>query len=353
MKNALTSILAASIVAIAAVSCVSGPKDIHLGRNIGGVDTTGFHAIFDSIYGMPCNELHSMIVTKDGKIVYEQYGPGHTADELHILWSATKTFTATGVGFAVQDGLLSVDDKVVSFFDETELPEEPSELLGKMTVKNLLTMSGGFDTDNISSLKNLKDCTWAKAVLANGFIFEPGQKFSYNSMESYLLSVIVSKVTGRTLCDYLDEKLFQPLGIRRYIYLASPEGFNCGGWGLFLTSESLAKMGQFFLNKGSWNGKQLLDEAWIHDAMSPQVMQWQQSADWDPAEKEQYKDNEWGQGYGYQMWCCTHGGARLDGAWGQLVIIIPDKNASVVYTSHASTTAELIDFVWKTVYPAL
>lgn len=347
------NMLTAALISSMAASCCTSPKDTPLPRNLGGVDTTGFHAVFDTIYGKPCDELHSVLVIKDGKVVYEEYGPGHDADELHVLWSATKTFTATRVGFAVQDGLLSVDDKVVSFFDASELPEEPSDYLNQMTVKNLLTMSAGFDTDNINELKSIKNQTWAGATLANGFIFEPGQKFSYNSMESYLLSVIVSKVTGRTLVDYLNEKLFKPLGIRRYIYLTSPEGYNCGGWGLYLTSESLAKMGQFFLNKGSWNGRQLLNEEWIAEAMSCQVKQWQQSPDWTPEQDEQFKDNEWGRGYGYQMWCCTHDSFRLDGAWGQLVVIIPGKNAAVVYTSHTSGTGQLLDFTWNSILPNL
>jgi len=344
----------AILALVALASCCNEPKDKHLTRDFTAIDTTGFYRTFDDVHSKPCNELHSMLVIRDGKIVYEEYAPGHTADELHILWSASKTFTATGVGFAVQDGLLSVEDKVVSFFDETELPEEPSEYLKQMTVKNLLTMSGGFAEDAIHRLGSLGDTvSWAKTTLGADFIFEPGQKFSYNSMESYLLSVIVSKVTGKTLAGYLKEKLFDPLGIQRFIYLQSPQGYNCGGWGLFLTSESLAKMGQFFLNRGEWNGKRLLNEEWFDEAMSAQVMQWQQSSEWDPADDEQFKDNEWGRGYGYQMWVCTHGAYRLDGAWGQLVVIIPEKNSAVVFTGHNSLTGQLIESVWKYVLPAL
>ncbi len=352
----MNRIFAAAMAAITLLTASCGPKplqDTHFERNLGAVDTTDFHKVFDVVRGRACDELHSLMVIKDGKVAYECYGPGHTADELHVMWSVTKTFTATAIGFAVQDGLMTVEDKVVSFFTPEELPEVKPDWLKQMTVKDLMVMSSGFDKDNLiasSSREDADSLDWAKEVLSCNLLWEPGSRFSYNSSNSYLLSVIFSRVTGKKMADYLDEKLFQPLGIRRYIYLESPQGYNCGGWGLYLTTESLAKMCQFFLNEGAWDGKQLLDPKWIADATSPQIMQTKTD---DPEVLKSLANNEWQQGYGYQMWVCTHGGVRLDGAYGQIGMFYPEKNAAVIMTAFSHNTAGMLKAALEYVYPSL
>ncbi len=312
-----------------------------------------FNQVFNDVWGQGTDELHSMMVLHDGKVIYERYSTGHSADELHILWSASKTFTATGIGFAVQDGLLSVEDKVEKFFTPAQLPSNPSPWFHGMTVRDLLIMSSGLDCDgyNQRARKN-PDFDWAAESLAAPMHFEPGFRFEYNSMDSYLLSVIVSKVTGKALEDYLEEKLFRPLGIRNWHWDKSPQGYNAGGWGLYLRLEDFAKMGQFMLQRGVWNGKRLLDEEWFDQAMSPQIMQYKGkgvSEEW----IAEHKNSEWNQGYGYQMWCCTHGAYRLDGAWGQFCIIIPDKNAVVAAFMHSGNTGTFLQSVWNNIYDNL
>ena len=157
---------------------------------------------FDWLNGFGVNEVHSLMVLKDGKVAYERYGNGHDENELHVMWSASKTFTATAVGFAVQDGLMSVDDKVVAFFRDDELPAERHPYLEQLTVKDLLIMSSGFSNDilNIPGSRFFEH-GWTKSMLATDFFCEPGKLFSYNSGNSYLLSDIVGRVTGRRLDD--------------------------------------------------------------------------------------------------------------------------------------------------------
>lgn len=314
-------------------------------------DVAQFDQVFRDVWGLACNELHGLMVVKDGKVIYEKYETGYDADALHVMWSVSKTFTATAVGFACQDGLMSVDDKVLDYF-EAEAPVNPSEWLRQMTVKDLLIMSSGFQDDYIGRSFSDTDFDWAAETLMSPLMYKPGTMYSYNSMNTYLLSVIVSRVTGKTVAEYINRKLFIPLKIDEFRWKSSPQGYSAGGWGLYITLESMAKMGQFFLNRGVWNGKRLLNESWFDEAMAPQIMQWQGRKSTAEAE-EVYKYDEWNQGYGYQMWTCTHGAVRLDGAWGQYVIIVPDKNLVVACYAHNSDGNRFIQSVWRNIYDAL
>ena len=311
--------------------------------------------VFEDTWSEACNELHSLMVVKDGEVVYENYAPALSADELHIMWSVSKTFTATAVGFAVQDGLISLDDKVVDYFPE-ELPAERHEWLNEMTLHDLLIMSSGLRYDHIGRAAGGQQFDWVRETLSAPFDFRPGTMYHYNSMNTYLLSVIVSRVTGMKIADYLDRKLFTPLGIKNYHWTESPQGYNSGGWGLHISTESLAKMGQFMLQRGCWNGKQLLFEEWFDEAMSPQIMQYEGRIA-DPAELQRFKESmardQWHQGYGYQMWCCIDGAYRLDGAWSQFCIIFPEHNAVVAATSHAGNGATIFNSIWTNILPLL
>lgn len=289
------------------------------------------------------DEIHSMIILKDGKKIYERYDTGHRPDERHVMWSASKTFTAVAVGFAVQDSLLTVDDKVISFFRDDELPAERSRWLCDMTVKDLLTMSSGLGIDGIGAVRSL---TWehpAKEALSAPMAFEPGSRYKYNSMNTYLLSEIVQRCTGRKLSDYLTTKLFLPLGMCNWEWEESADGVTVGGWGLFTTTENLAKLGQFLLDKGKWNGRQLLSEEWIAAMARPYQYQGG-NAD----------APDWRAGYGYQVWICTHNSFRVDGAKGQISLVIPEKNAVVTINGQLhSGKKNFMKMVWDTIYPKL
>ena len=347
MKRTVFSLLAALLL----LSCGRQPADTPIPRTTperSGVDTTGFSLLFNDVWGThACDEIHSLVVLKGGKLVYDRYAVGEDPDQLRVMWSASKTFTSAAVGFAVQEGLLTVEDRVIDFFKEEMaaaggLAARPdSAWLAGMTVKNLLTMSA-FSHDDIDRCIQNDTVNWARVGLASELEFEPGTKFRYNSMDTYLLSAIVSNLTGQTVSAYLTPRLFEPLGIRRWHWDLSPQGCNTGGWGLYLTTESFAKMGQFYLQKGMWNGKQLLDPQWIIDSTSPQIYQ-----------KGVPVEDERGMGYGYQIWCDTHNAFRLDGAHGQHCIVMPEKDAVVAYHSNSRHTMDIIKYVWERIWPAL
>ncbi len=163
-------------------------------------------------------------------------------------------------------------------------------------------------------------------------------------MGSYTLSAIVTKVTGQTTLEYLKPRLFEPLGIANPEWGSSPEGNSFGGYGLKLCTEDIAKFGQLYLQKGKWNGKQLIPEKWIEQATSKQV----------PNEKESHSKIgiDWQQGYGFQFWRCTHNAFRGDGAGGQLCVVIPDKDAVIAITADTGNFQGEMNAIWDKLYPA-
>lgn len=295
-------------------------------------------------------DLHSIMIVKDGKVLKEQWMSEGDASTPHILNSVSKTFTATAVGFAIAEGKLSLSDKVVDIFPD-KLPAEVSDNLKKVEVRHLLTMSAGHDTE--PSRRSLpEDADWVEAFLAHPFVHEPGTFFWYNSMGTYMLSAIVQKVTGEKVVDYLKPRLFDPLCIEGATWQESPQGINTGGWGLYLKTEDLAKMGQLILQGGVWNGKQLISKEWIDEATAKHI-------DCRPAgmrpEQITFKpeDSDWLQGYCYQMWRCRHGAVRADGANGQYIIVMPEQNAVIAMTANIQDMQGEINLVWEHLLPAL
>ena len=172
----------------------------------------------------------------------------------------------------------------------------------------------------------------------------------------YMLSAIVQKYTGEKLTEYLYPRLFRPLGINNVSWAESPQGINTGGWGLYLKTEDLAKMGQMLLQKGKFNGKQVVPQWWVEEASSAQVQSVPAGINSEMISqlpKNSRKTSDWLQGYGYQMWRCRNNAFRADGANGQYIIMIPDKNAVVVTTADISDMQEEINLIWKHILPAL
>lgn len=288
-------------------------------------------------------EIHSYMFIRHGKVIAEgwwnPYGPGYK----HLLYSASKTFTATGVGLAVAEGRLKVTDKVVSFFPYS-LPDSMGDYMRNLTVENLLTMSVG-QAQESRSMGNNGD--WITTFLSNEPAQKPGTVFKYNNMATFMLSAIVQQVTGQTLFDYLRPRIFQPLGIRGMDWDLNPQGINLGMIGLRLRTEDLAKFGQLMLQGGVWNKKQLIPAEWIKTATSFKI------ESNDPSNKQPKESNDWAQGYCYQMWRTRDNGFRLDGMGGQFVLIYPDKDAVIVLTANARSTQNELDLVHNYLIPAI
>ena len=295
------------------------------------------------------------MIVQHGKVLKEQWLSEGDAKVPHVLNSVSKTFTATAVGFAVTEGKLKLTDKVISFFPD-ETPANPDENLKAMTVQDLLTMSSGHDVDPTGLVRKpeTKDSNWAAAFLGAPLKHKPGTYFCYNSLGTYMLSAIVQKVTGQKVIDYLYPRLFRPLGIVGAHWDESPQGINTGGWGLFVKTEDLAKMGQFLLQKGQWKGKQLLPASWIEDATSKHIeCRPAGKTPEEVAKTMKVKDSDWLQGYGYQMWRCRHNCVRADGANGQYIILVPEKDAVIVTTANIGDMQSEINLIWKHLLPAL
>jgi len=279
--------------------------------------------------------MHSFMLIRHGHVVAEGWWKPESADKPHVMHSLSKSFTSTAVGLAVAEGKLSVDDPVLKFFPE-DAPEKPSDKLKAMRVRDLLTMSTGHETEP----KFTPDTPWVKTFLAQPVPHKPGAHFLYNSPGSHMLAAIVGKVTGQTVLDYLKPRLFEPLGIENPEWGTSPQGNTLGGWGLKVRTEDIAKFGQLYLQKGQWNGKQLIPTAWVEQATSKQV-----SNGSDPTK-------DWDQGYGFQFWRCRHGAYRGDGAFGQFCIVLPEQDAVVAITANTRDMQAELNVVWEKLLPA-
>ena len=295
-------------------------------------------------------EIHSIMVVQHGKVVAERF---FSPDTAHVLHSVSKTFTSTAVGFAISEGLLSLDDKIVDIFPES-VPEDPSDNLKKVTIRNLLTMNSGHATDPTGSVRN-GDGDWIRGFMEWPVEYEPGTCYCYNSLGTYLLSAAVQKVSGQKIVDYLDSRLWKPLGIEKPKWQESPAGINTGGWGLYLHTESLAKMGLCLLDGGKFNGKQVIPSDWVAEMSAKQVPSVPSGTN-----EEKMKENgqdpstsDWLQGYGYQMWRCRHNAFRADGAYGQYIIVMPDQDAVIAVTAHVGDMQAEINHIWDNILPAL
>ncbi|GAB3996327.1 hypothetical protein GCM10028807_38590 [Spirosoma daeguense] len=310
-----------------------------------GVSPSGILDFVNAIEKRNLN-VHSLMVLRHGQVVAEGWWAPYAPQFKHTLYSLSKSFTSTAVGMAVAEKKLRVEDKVVSFFPN-DVPATVSTNLAAMRVKDLLTMSTGHDKDTTPALREGgADANWVKAFLAQPVDHQPGTHFVYNSGATYMLSAIVQKLTGQPILSYLKPKLFGPLGIEGEDWEVSPQGINTGGWGLRLRTEDIAKFGQLYLQKGVWNGKRLISEAWIDEATRFEV----QSAGGGKRPKE---ENDWQQGYGYQFWRCRNDAYRGDGAFGQYCIVLPKEDAVIAMTSETADMGAVLDEVWQNILPAL
>lgn len=285
-------------------------------------------------------ELHSLMLLRHGAVAAEGWWHPYGRDLRHHLFSLSKSFTSTAIGLAVQEGRFTVDDPVISFFPD-DVPSEISSNLAAMKVKHLLSMSTGHDKDTTQRLAAGGQKGWVRGFLSLPVEHEPGTHFVYNSGASYMLSAIITKVTGQRLSEYLRPRLFEPLGIEGWSWEVNPEGVDMGGWGLSIRTEDIARFGQLYLNKGVWQGQRILSEEWVNQATSKQI------SNGDGGE------NDWAQGYGYQFWRSRHGAFRGDGMLGQYCIVMPEQDAVMAMTACVPDMGAVLNLVWQYILPAM
>lgn len=312
-----------------------------------GVSSQAVRAFLEAVAGSK-HEMHSLMLVRHGQNIAQGWWRPYRAETPQSLYSLSKSFTSTAVGFAVAEGKLKVTDRVIDFFPK-QLPSSVSDNLKALRVQHLLTMSAGHATDTAPRITREQD--WVKAFLALPVENAPGSAFVYNSGATYMLSAIVQKVMGQKLIDYLRPRLFAPLQAGDFSWATCPLGTNTGGWGLSATTETLAKFGQLYVQQGQWNGKQLLPKSWVQEATTFKIQQPATAPGTDLAQLKQSSD--WHQGYAYQFWRCRHDAFRGDGAFGQYCIVLPKQDAVIAITSATVDMQGLLNLVWEHLLPGL
>jgi CubicO group peptidase (beta-lactamase class C family) len=332
---------------ISLISCnIPLPKTNNLVRSIPEAEGVSSEDILNFIEAAEKSkhELHSILILRHGKVIAEGWWNPYEPELKHTMYSTSKSFTSTAIGFAISEGRLALNNKVITFFPK-DLPETISPNLAALTIKDLLTMSVGQHPDPTREIVS-HDTNWVKSFLATPIVYKPGTKFLYNTMATYMLSAIVQKVTGEKIIDYLKPRLLEPLKIEGIDWEADPRGINTGGWGLRLKTEDMAKFGQLYLQKGKWENRQILPAEWVEDATSFKI-------DQDPSASPAVKDtDDWKQGYCYQFWRCRYNAFRADGAYGQYIIVLPEHDAVVVITGESPDMQDELNLVWEYLVPA-
>lgn len=304
-----------------------------------GLDSRGILAFVEATEH-DIQSLHSLMLLRNGVLTAAGWWAPYAARYPHMLFSLTKSFTSTAVGFAVAEGRLSLDDHVLSFFPDAA-PALVSPNLVAMRVRDLLAMATGHAVDTTPKMASDPDGDWVRGFLACDVEHAPGTFFCYNSGASHMLSAIIQRLTGETLLAYLTPRLFEPLGIVPAHWDTDPRGINTGGWGLMITTEAIARFGQLYLQDGVWQGRRVLPEGWVAQARASHI-----SNGDDPA-------SDWAQGYGFQFWRCRHDAYRGDGAFGQFCVIMPEQQAVLAITAGVEDMQAVLNLAWEHLLPAM
>ena len=275
-----------------------------------GISSDLFAALLRELDASKDTEMHHFMALRHGKVICECNFAPYPKGMWHITHSMCKSITGMAIGMLIEEGKLKLDENIYDIFSD-QINALSKIFRPVITVENLLTMTSGV-TFNESGIVSGND--WLGSFLNASVNGKPGTEFQYNSLNTYVLSAIVMKRTGETLTEYLTPRLFGPLGITKYYWETCPKGITKGGWGLFLCAEDMAKLGQLYLQRGKWNGQQLVSEYWIEISTARHLK----------TQNDTY-------GYGYQLWMEQRPGSfEYNGMLGQNVIIYPDMDMVLV-----------------------
>lgn len=299
----------------------------------------------DLLNSIKKQNLHvlNIVIRKDGNIITKH---DFVEEKPTLLWSASKTFVSMAIGIAEHEGYFSIEDPIINFFRPDG---QINDNLKNLRIRDLLCMGTGHRNCPVSkalekeeSLDNIESLFFSEP-----FVDAPGTRFKYDNSATYMLSKLITRCSGLSLRDYLNPRIFSPLGIDNPQWLSDSGGVSFGCSGLYLTAQDLSKFGQLLLNHGSWDGKSLIPPGYIQDATKPQIS----TADFN----EPFATEDYRQGYGYQIWMNRYPGTyRVDGLYGQYIIVIPDKNAVVTYISNEpQKMTSIIELTWNTLMDKL
>ncbi|MEU4191224.1 serine hydrolase [Kribbella sp. NPDC026611] len=307
-----------------------------------GVSARGVLRLLDGLEGRGV-ECHSVMVVRGGRVVVEGWWAPYSAERGHLLYSLTKSFTSAAVGIAVGDGLLSLEDRVVDVLPES-VPEGISEQGRRLNVHHLLTMTTGHGVDSLDGAWQAEPGDLAKGFLRGPFVEDEGTRHVYDNSTTFVLARMVERVTGVGLPEFLQERVFGPMGIEGAEWDRVASGAAFGFHGLHLTTEAIAAFGELLLRGGRWGDRQLVPREWVELATRPHVETlplpgWSQNPDFLG-------------GYGYQFWISRHG-YHGHGSYGQYCVVVPKHDLVVVVTGAIQQEGALPGLLWECLLPGL
>ena len=285
--------------------------------------------------------VHSIMILRHDRVVTEAWWYPYRPEFRNQLYSMSKSFTSMAVGFALEEGRLTLEDRLLDFFPDVLPPDaQPCGYMRELTVRDTLRMATGHVKE--PSIQQAGEEHWCFNFLSSYIEKKPGTHYLYNTAATYMLSAMVQRLTGQTVEDYLRPRLFEPLGIEDLRWEKSPEGVTAGGFGLELRTEDVAKFGVFLRRRGAWEGRQLIDPAWIDAATAKQI------------DFTAHMNIDSRQGYGYQFWRCQPTGSyRAAGAFAQFCIVLPEQEMVIAVTSGAQDTQPVLTALWDILLPGV
>ncbi len=303
------------------------------------MDARGILAFLDALDAATDVEMHSIMLLRHGVVVAEGWWAPYGPDRAHLLYSLSKSFTSTALGFAVAEGLVNLDDTVLSHFPEYDA-EITDPRARRIRVRHVAAMASGHEIDTLDlALQN------DPVDLVRGFLLvppdrEPGSVFAYNQPCTFSIAAIIQRAAGMPLTEYLRPRLWDPLGIGEVGWLTDGYGREIGFSGMHAATDAIAKLGQLYLQRGRWGDRQLLDPGWVDEATRSHI------------DNPQGENPDWRQGYGFQFWMARHG-YRGDGAYGQFCVILPEHDAVLAITGQSIDMQAVLDAAWAHLLPAL
>ncbi len=306
-----------------------------------GVSSAAVSAWVDAVGRL--DAVHTFVLVRHGHVIAQGAWAPYDLDRPHQLYSHSKSFTSTAIGFLVDDRKLDLDRPLFDLFPD-RFPADADAKVRALRVRDLLTMNTGFDgSDNMCAHPEEPD--WLKSFFATKPGVWPGTRFRYDTCATYVLAAVVEKISGKPMMDFLQERLCRPLGFGTIYTHLSPTGIALGGYGMYARTPDLAKFGQLYLNEGEWNGRRILSRDWVRLATAKHT-----KSGFPPADEPV---TDWTSGYGFQFWRCRHGAYRADGSHGQYTVVMPEQGAVLSVTSCLPNMGAVLDHLWRILLPAM
>jgi CubicO group peptidase (beta-lactamase class C family) len=303
-----------------------------------GIDGHALVAFLDAVEADPVIEPHGLIVQRHGHRVLETYWAPHRPDQIRLCYSLSKSFTSAALGLAIDDGLLSLDDLVVDHLPD--LADDVDDRTRRMRIRHIASMATGHRDETLLDALLLDPTDLVRAFLHLPPDHEPGTWFAYNQPPVLTLSTILHRLTGERMLDRLRPRVLDPIGVGDLRWHQYRPGIDLGFSGVFTDLDAIARFAQLHLDRGMWDGRQVLPAGWVEQATATHT------------DNSNRPEPDWSQGYGIQFWRCQHG-YRGDGAFGQYMVVLPEQDAVVAFFSHTEPMQPFMDLLWSHLLPAL